>query len=62
MAKNDYEVGHTFDPYDFGYFKHVCKDDGFDVVKADFDRYFELLDEVRECQYDDDCDWFEDEE
>lgn len=62
MAKNDYAVGHTFDPYDFDYFKHVCKDDGYDVTEDDFDRYFELLAEVRECQYDDDCDWFEDEE
>lgn len=62
MAKNDYEVGHTFDPYDFEYFKHVCKDDGYDVTEDDFDRYFELLDEVRACAYDDDCDWFEDEE
>ena len=62
MAKNDYEVGHTFDPYDFEYFKHCCKDDGYDVTEDDFDRYFELLDEVRACAYDDDCDWFEDEE
>ena len=62
MAKNDYAVGHTFDPYDFEYFKHVCKDDGYDVTEDDFERYFELLAEVRECQYDDDCDWFEDEE
>ena len=62
MAKNDYAVGHIFDPYDFEYFKHVCKDDGYDVTEDDFDRYFELLAEVRECQYDDDCDWFEDEE
>lgn len=62
MAKNDYEVGHTFDPYNFAYFKHVCKDDGYDVNEDDFERYFELLAEVRECQYDDDCAWFEDEE
>ena len=62
MAKNDYAVGHTFDPYDFEYFKHVCKDDGYDITEDDFERYFELLAEVRECQYDDDCDWFEDEE
>ena len=58
MAKNDYAVGHTFDPYDFEYFKHVCKDDGYDVTEDDFERYFELLAEVRECQYVDDCDWF----
>lgn len=62
LAKLDYESGHPFDPYDFDYFKHVCKDDGYDVTEDDFDRYFELLAEVRECQYDDNCDWFEDEE
>ena len=62
LAKLDYESGHTFDPYDFEYFKHGCKDDGYDVTEDDFERYFELLAEVRECQYDDDCDWFEDEE
>ena len=62
MAKNDYEVGHTFDPYDFEYFKHGCKDDGYDVTEADFDKYFEYFDEIRFCDFDDDCDWFEDEE
>lgn len=62
LAKLDYESGHPFDPYDFEYFKHGCKDDGYDVTEDDFDRYFELLDEVRACAYDDDCDWFEDEE
>ena len=60
MAKNDYEVGHTFDPYDFDYFKKICEEDGHVVTEDDFDRYFELLDEVRACAYDDDCDWFED--
>lgn len=62
LAKNDFESGHPFDPYDFEYFKHGCKDDGYDVTEADFDKYFEYFDEFRECQYDDDCDWFEGEE
>ena len=62
LAKNDFESGHPFDPYDFEYFKHGCKDDGYDVTEDDFDKYFEYFDEFRECQYDDDCDWFEDEE
>ena len=62
LAKNDFESGHPFDPYDFEYFKHICKDDGFDVIKSDFDKYFEYFDEIRSCDFDDDCDWFEDEE
>lgn len=62
LAKLDYESGHPFDPYDFEYFKNGCKDDGYDVTEDDFDKYFEYFDEFRECQYDDDCDWFEDEE
>ena len=62
LARLDYESGHPFDPYDFEYFKNGCKEDGYDVNEADFDKYFEYFDEIRECQYDDDCDWFEDEE
>ena len=42
------------------YFKKICEEDGHVVTEDDFDRYFELLDEVRACAYDDDCDWFED--
>ena len=60
LAKNDYKSGHLFDQYDFEYFKHVCKDDGYDVVEADFDKYFEYFDAFRSCDFDDDCDWFED--
>lgn len=62
LAKNDYESGHPFDQYDFEYFKHGCKEDGYDVTEDDFNKYFEYFDEIRECQYDDDCDWFEDED
>ena len=62
LAKNDYESGHPFDPYDFEYFKHGCKDDGYDVTEDDFHKYFEYFDEIRSCDFDDDCDWFEDEE
>lgn len=47
LARLDYESGHPFDPYDFEYFKHICKDDGYDVAEADFDKYFEYLDEIR---------------
>lgn len=62
LAKLDYESGHPFDPYDFEYFKNGCKEDGYDVTEADFDKYFEYFDEIRSCDFDDDCDWFEDEE
>ena len=62
LAKLDYESGHPFDPYDFEYFKNGCKEDGYDVTEDDFDKYFEYFDEIRSCDFDDDCDWFEDEE
>lgn len=64
MANLDFDVGHTFDPDDFDYFKRVCKEDGWDVTEDDFNFYFECLDEIRsaayDSDYDDDCDWFED--
>ena len=53
MAKESYESGHPFDPYDFEYFKHGCKDDGYDVTEADFEYYFECFDEIRSQEYDD---------
>ena len=64
MANLDFDVGHTFDPDDFDYFKRVCEEDGWNVTEDDFNFYFECLDEIRsaayDSDYDDDCDWFED--
>ena len=55
-AKISWESGHSYDPDDFSYFKKVCKEDGYDVTEADFDKYFEYFDEIRSeanSQYDD---------
>ena len=52
FATGDYEVGKTMDPDDFSEFRHILKDDGFSLSKKDaekaFERYFELLDELKE--------------
>ena len=56
MANIDFEVGHTFDPDDFDYFKKVCKEDGWNVTEEDFQKYFEYLDEIRASQIADEDD------
>ena len=53
-AEIAWESGHGYDPDDFSYFKKVCKEDGYNVTEADFDKYFEYLDEIRSEQYDSD--------
>lgn len=50
-AETSWESGHPYDPDDFEYFKHVCKDDGYDVTEEDFQKYWEYFDECRERQY-----------
>lgn len=63
MAKVDYEVGHTQDPDDFSLFRRICLEDGYRVTKADFNRYFEILDEIRSESFEEeDEDEYDDEE
>lgn len=50
-AIDDWETGQTFDPDDFDYFRKVAADGGYKVNQADFDYYFECIDECREKEY-----------
>lgn len=62
MAKVDYEVGHTQDPDDFSLFRRICLEDGYRVTKADFNRYFEILDEIRAEGFEENEDEYGDDE
>lgn len=50
-AKAGWDTGHSMDPDDFDEFKHICKDDGFDVTRSDFDYYWECFENCRSEAY-----------
>lgn len=53
MAEEDYNSGHPFDYDDFDEFKSICKDDGYDVTKKEWNLYWKVLENLPEESYDD---------
>ena len=51
FAREGWETGHPEDPDDFDEFKHICKDDGFEVTRSDFDYYWECFYDCRSKAY-----------
>lgn len=51
FAREGWETGHPMDSDDFDEFKHICKDDGFDVDKADWNYYWECFYNCRSEAY-----------
>lgn len=51
LARDTYEAGHPYDPYDFSLFRRECAEEGFSVTQKDFDKYFEYFDELRYDEY-----------
>jgi hypothetical protein len=54
MAREHWECGHPFSSDDFRYFQGICKDDGFDVNRDDWNYYWECYDDCRTAQYEED--------
>lgn len=54
MAEEAWETGHPFDSDDFRLFQRVCKDDGYEVNRNDWDYYWECFDDCRAAQYEED--------
>lgn len=49
IAASGLETGMPFNPDDFSLFKRTCEEEGLEnVTQEDFDKYFELLDDLRD--------------
>ena len=52
IAYGDFETGQTYNNDDFGLFKKICSEDGYEVTEEDFNKYFEFVAECREGKSD----------